>query len=212
MSSVTQSIWPIVHDERRALVADLETLRPEQWQTASLCTDWTVHEVLAHLLSLATMTPPRFLVRFARAGFDFNRYTAQQVAAERRDRPDATLQAYRRVIDCTSAPPGPKATWLGEAFVHGEDIRRPLGLHRDYPVDAVGRALESYSRSNAVIGGKTRVSGLTLRATDSDLALGSGPEVVGPVISLLLAASGRPASWKDLTGPGLDNLRSRTPH
>ncbi|MDX6302226.1 MAG: hypothetical protein QOF53_3440, partial [Nocardioidaceae bacterium] len=28
---------------------------------------------------------------------------------------------------------GPEATWLGEAFVHGEDIRRPLGIHHAYP-------------------------------------------------------------------------------
>ena len=209
---MTNDIWPTIHDERRALIADLETLRPEQWQAPSLCAGWPVHDVLAHLLSLATMTPPRFLSRVARAGFDFDRYVERQVSAERRDTPGDTLQAYRSVSDRTSAPPGLKASWLGEAFVHGEDIRRPLGLRRDYPVDAVARALEFYSRSNAIIGGKSRVAGLTLWATNADVTVGSGPEVTGPTISLLLAAAGRPASLADVDGPGVPTLRSRIPH
>jgi uncharacterized protein (TIGR03083 family) len=207
---MSESIWPVVHDERRALIADLETLSPEQWQVRSLCPDWTVHDVLAHLLSLAKMTPPRFAVRFARAGCDFDRYVAEQVVAERGDSPASTLQQYRAVVDRTSAPPGPKAGWMGETFVHAEDIRRPLGIQHHYPVDAVARALTFYSRSNAVIGGKRRVAGLTLRATDTDLTIGAGPEVAGTALALLLATSGRSTAWDELDGPGLEALRSRT--
>jgi uncharacterized protein (TIGR03083 family) len=207
---MSDSIWPVIHDERRALIADLETLSPEQWQLPSLCTDWTVHDVLAHLVSLARMTPPRFLMRFARARFDFNRYIGEQLAAERGDSPATTLDRYRRVVDRTSAPPGPKASWLGETFVHAEDIRRPLGIHRNYPADAVARALTFYTRSNLIIGGKSRVADLTLRTTDADLTIGSGPEVTGTAIALLLATSGRSASWDELDGPGLGTLKSRS--
>jgi hypothetical protein len=57
--------------------------------------------------------------------------------------------------------------------------------------------------------GRSRVAGLTLRATDTDLVVGDGPEVEGPAIALLLATSGRPAGLADLSGPGVDVLAER---
>jgi hypothetical protein len=56
---VTDSIWPTIHAERVALADDLGGLNIEQWHTPSLCTQWDVHQVLAHLLSAAKMTRPR---------------------------------------------------------------------------------------------------------------------------------------------------------
>jgi len=38
---------------------------------------------------------------------------------------------------------------------------------------------------------------------------GSGPEVTGPAIALLLAMAGRKTALDDLTGPGVALLRSR---
>ena len=207
---MSDEIWPMIHAERQALADDLTGMTDAQWQTQSLCTDWTVHQVLAHLLSAAKMTPPKFATRFAAARFNFTRFAANQVALEAADGPAATLAAFRAVRDRRSAPPGPQDTWLGEAFVHGEDIRRPLGIHRDYPSDGVIRAITLYANSNAIIGGKNRVAGLTLRATDTDFVLGSGPAVEGRAISLLLAASGRRSALAELSGSGLDTLLQRS--
>lgn len=206
---MTASIWPTVHAERVALADDLGGLSTEQWHTPSLCDEWDVHQVLAHLLASAKMTPARFLTRFASAGFSFDRFTSRQVAAESAGGPAVTLAAFHEAARRESAPPGPKDTWLGEAFVHGEDIRRPLGIARDYPVHEVARALAFYASSNAIIGGKKRVAGLTLKASDTDVSIGSGSLVEGPVISLLLAASGRPTALDELSGPGVDVLRQR---
>jgi len=206
---VTESIWPTIHAERAALAADLAHLAPEQWATPSLCTEWTVHQVLAHLLSAAKMTPLRFFTRFARAGFTFDRFTAEQVAIESAGGPAATLAAFRAAEPRRTAPPGPKDTWLGEAFVHGEDIRRPLGIAHSYPLPFVTRALAFYAHSNAIIGGRDRVAGLTLKAGDIDFSVGRGPLVEGPAVTLLLAATGRPAALDELTGPGVATLRER---
>jgi uncharacterized protein (TIGR03083 family) len=203
------SIWPTIHAERQALADDLADLTPEQWNTQSLCSDWNVHEVLAHQLSAAKMTPPKFLANFAAAGFNFDKFAAKQVAKEAVGGPAATLAAFRDVHLRQTAPPGPKETWLGEAFVHGEDIRRPLGIAHDYPLGQVTRAITFYTKSNAIIGGRDRVAGLTLKATDTDFVAGSGPVVEGPAISLLLAASGRKSALADLRGSGVDTLRSR---
>jgi len=207
---VTDSIWPTIHAERKALVDDLAGLTPEQWTTQSLCSEWNIHQVLAHQLSAAKMTPPKFFGKFAAAGFNFNKFAAKQVAVESVGGPAATLAAFRAAEPRETAPPGPKDTWLGEAFVHGEDIRRPLGITRAYPLPEVARAIALYAKSNAIIGGKTRVAGLTLKATDTNFSVGSGPLVEGPAISLLLAASGRKSALDELSGPGVEALRERS--
>ncbi len=207
---MTDSIWPTIHAERTALVDDLAGLTPEQWTTQSLCSEWNIHQVLAHQLSGAKMTPPKFFGKFAAAGFNFNKFAAKQVAVESVGGPAATLAAFRAAEPRETAPPGPKDTWLGEAFVHGEDIRRPLGITRAYPLPEVARAIALYAKSNAIIGGKTRVAGLTLKATDTDFSVGSGPLVEGPAISLLLAASGRKSALDELSGPGVEALRERS--
>jgi uncharacterized protein (TIGR03083 family) len=206
---LTDSIWPTIHAERRALADDLANLTDEQWATQSLCGEWNVHQVLAHQLTAARMTPPKFFLKLAAARFNFNRYAAKQVAIHRAGGPAATLAAFRAATLRKTAPPGPKETWLGEVFVHGEDIRRPLGITRAYPLPEVARAIALYARSNVIIGGKSRVAGLTLRATDTDFSVGTGPLVEGPAISLLLAASGRAVALDELSGPGLATLRER---
>jgi hypothetical protein len=93
--------------------------------------------------------------------------------------------------------------------VHAEDIRRPLGIAHTYPVNDVTRIAAFYRGSNLLIGGKRRAAGLTLRATDADWSAGSGPEVAGPAISLVLAITGRPAALDDLSGEGLAALNQR---
>ena len=54
------------------------------------------------------------------------------------------------------------------------------------------------------------MAGLTLRATDTDLTVGSGPVVEGPAMSLLLAATGRRAALGELSGPGVAELAKRS--
>ena len=41
---------------------------------------------------------------------------------------------------------------LGEVVVHGEDIRRPLGLHAKMATDAVVGCLEMYKGANFPVG------------------------------------------------------------
>ncbi len=49
-----------------------------------------------------------------------------------------------------------------------------------------------------------------LTATDDDVSIGDGPEVRGPVLSLLLAVSGRRVALADLDGPGVDAVAGAT--
>ena len=202
-------IWPAVHRERESLIGDLRTLTGQQWSTPSLCRGWDVHDVLAHLVDDAGTTRLGFLWTFMAAGFDFDRCNARGVTRERVADPACTLAAFRAVSGRTTSAPAAPATRLVEAIVHGEDIRRPLGIVHDHPAAPVAAALR-YQLDTSVKfgGGKERAEGLRLAATDMDLRAGDGTMVRGTAVALLLAVSGRPLGPDELAGPGAAALRS----
>jgi uncharacterized protein (TIGR03083 family) len=202
--------WDAIHHERTALAGDLAELNDEQWQTRSLCGDWTVQQVLGHMTAAAATNPPKWLVRFAGTGFRFNTLINNDIATQTAGGPAATLARFVAVENSNGHPPGPVDSWLGETMVHAEDIRQPLGIAHDYPVDALTQLADFYTGSNLLIGAKKRVAGLTLRATDADWSTGSGPEVAGPTIAIVMAMTGRTVAFDDLEGDGVSTLRGRT--
>ena len=206
----TTSPWPLIHAEREALIADLGTLTDDQWATPSLCDAWTVRDVLGHMIATTKMTPPRFFAKMAAAGFRFNNMTAKGVAAEATANPADGLANFRSHLKDTTAPPGPVEAMLGEAVIHSADIRKPLGIPHEYPEEALNRVGDFFKGSNLIVGAKQRIDGVTLRATDTGWSTGSGPEVTGPHLSLLLAMTGRSAALADLSGEGLGALKSRS--
>jgi uncharacterized protein (TIGR03083 family) len=205
----SESPWPTIHAERKALAADLGATTDTQWTTASMCPGWTVRDVLAHMTSTAAMTPGKFMGRFVASGFQFEKLQAKSLAEQNAGSGADVLQRFTALADATTHPPGPVDTWLGETIVHAEDIRRPLGIKHEYPLDDVTRAADFFRKSNLLIGGKKRATGLTLKATDTDWSAGDGPEVAGPALSIVLAITGRAPALDDLTGPGVETLRSR---
>lgn len=202
-------LWALVAAERGSLADDLAGLSAQQWSSPSLCPGWTVRHIVAHLTAAASTSPAAFMAQFAKAGFNFDKYA--NAAIERRLGADtgATLAGFRAVQGSTTAPPGPKPTWIGEVVVHSEDIRRPLGITHRYDPEALRAAADFYKGSNTLIGAKNRIAGLSLRATDQDWSTGTGPSVQGPLLSLLVAMTGRVSHVDDLSGEGSETLRSR---
>ncbi|HEX5252636.1 MAG TPA: maleylpyruvate isomerase family mycothiol-dependent enzyme [Mycobacterium sp.] len=201
--------WATIAAERGALADDLADLTPGQWDTPSLCAGWTVRDIVAHLSATASLNPATFFLGIAKAKFKFDKFANDQIAKHRGADPAATLAEFRGLQNSTSAPPGPKTSWLGEVVVHGADVRRPLGISHTYPPDAVRQAIDFYKGSNMLLGSKNRVAALALSATDDDWRHGEGEAVEGPLLSLLLAMTGRAAACDDLVGPGVPTLRSR---
>jgi uncharacterized protein (TIGR03083 family) len=200
-------VWELVRREREALVEDLAGLTDAQWELPSLCGGWTVHDVAAHLVDNARTTRLGIVVAMVRARFDFDRQNDAGVAREKGATPAETLERLRAVVGRRTTPPAPLDSRLVEEVVHGDDVRRPLGVHRDYPTETVERALAHQLRTSVGLGGgKQRAAGLRLVATDADWSHGEGPEVRGPLVSLLMVVSGRAEPLDDLTGPGLDQL------
>jgi uncharacterized protein (TIGR03083 family) len=202
-------LWGLIHQERRALASDLGNLTTEQWESPSLCSEWTVRQALAHLTATAKISTGTFFPKLIGSGFSLTRMQARDIAAEQGSSGADALARFDEVVDFSKSPPGPQPTWLGEVVVHGEDIRRPLGITHSYPVDTIEPVASFYVGSNLIIGAKKRVAGLTLRATDADWTHGDGPEVSGPIVSLVLAMTGRKAAIDDLAGEGVQTLRSR---
>lgn len=203
--------WSLVHAERRALVDDLESLSPDRWNLPSWCPGWSVHDVAAHLVDNARATTLRLAVAMVRARFDFDRQNDQGVARERGADPAETLERLRAVVERTDTPPVPLASRLVEEVVHGEDVRRPLGLRRVYAEQAVADALAYQARTSVAMGGgRQHAQDLRLVATDVDLVVGEAGEVVeGTALDLLLAVSGRTQAATALDGPGAEVLRAR---
>src|SRR5258708_28236472 len=111
----TTSPWPLIHAEREALIADLAALTDEQWATRSLCANWTVRDVLGHMIATARMTPPKFFVSMAGAGFRFNNMNAKGMAAEATAKPADGLAVFRSHLKDTTHPPGPVEAMVGGA-------------------------------------------------------------------------------------------------
>ncbi|WP_433800392.1 maleylpyruvate isomerase family mycothiol-dependent enzyme [Actinomycetospora sp. CA-084318] len=211
MTTVTTDLWPLIHAERAALADDLATLSDQQWQVRSLCTAWTVEETVAHLVAGASIGPWRWIRSVVGARFDFDRHNARRLAEHRGATPAETLTRFRAVVDSTTCPPGPVEMWLGEIVVHGGDVRRPLGLVRDVPVSTLTPLATFLAKQNSTVRSRSISEGLRLSATDGPFTAGpdDGPLVSGPTLALVMAMAGRAAFCDDLTGAGVDVLRSR---
>ncbi|RZI79973.1 MAG: maleylpyruvate isomerase family mycothiol-dependent enzyme, partial [Microbacterium sp.] len=59
-------MWDVIAEERGALADDLARLSDEQWQSESLCPEWSVRRVVGHMTATAKLTPVSFLGAFAK--------------------------------------------------------------------------------------------------------------------------------------------------
>ena len=206
--AMRSKLWANVHAERAALVKDLTDYEHLDWATPSLCTGWDVRDVVAHLAATATLSLTKFARELVVAGFRPNRIAEKQIHEGRERSALQALDALRSAIYATASPPQPTITRVIEIVVHGEDIRRPLQIAHPYDTTHIADAL-SYLSCGHRFGAKTLIHGLQLCATDADITIGHGERVEGPVVALLLAASGRRPVIDELAGPGCQLLRQR---
>lgn len=207
MRKAAAAVWQTVHSERRRLAADLSELRDEQWRLPSLCPGWDVHDVLAHLVDTARTGRLSFVHDLLTARMDFDRANENGIVREKREDPQDTINALRQAVGLTRTPPADLATRLVEAIVHGEDIRRPLGIAGSYPEAAVVQALTYQLRTPVSFGGgRERAAGLRLINRRSGAAWGQGDDVEADPLDLLLAVSGRPVNPESLKGSGTSRL------
>jgi uncharacterized protein (TIGR03083 family) len=202
--------WKQIHAGRAAMADTIEHLTPAQWSTDSLCEGWTIGQLSAHILAAAEQTGGHFAWAMVSTGFRFNAAMERDIRDRAGLPPSQIAHRLRQRTTTTNHPPAPVLAMLGEIVVHGEDLRRPLGLPSwAADDDACNACLDMYVKATFPVGGKKRIEGLRLVTTDTGWSYGTGPEVSGPAMSLILAMTGRAAGADDLTGDGAPTMRSR---
>ncbi|WP_175586034.1 maleylpyruvate isomerase family mycothiol-dependent enzyme, partial [Nocardia cyriacigeorgica] len=96
----------MTHTERAALADDLAGLDEARWARQSLCGEWTVEEVVAHLTAAASIGRVRWLLSVLGARFDFDLHNARRLAEHRGTTPAETLERFRAVVTSTTAASG----------------------------------------------------------------------------------------------------------
>ncbi|WP_026196395.1 maleylpyruvate isomerase family mycothiol-dependent enzyme [Corynebacterium lubricantis] len=207
MKMTMSEMWDYIHTERRDLAGDLCSLRATEWETPSLCPGWSVHDVLAHLTDTARTGKIAFMRSMLRARGDFHLANENGIKRWKYEDPRETLHYFLEARFTTKLPPAHPSTRLVEMIVHAEDIRRPLSIPAEYPTQGIHEALKYQLRTSASFdGGKERTQGLHLIDAENGTSFGSGDDVTGRGIDLLLAVSGRAIDPDLLTGPGAHKL------
>lgn len=204
-------LLPMIAAERRRTADLIDSLTPAQLDTPSLCGAWTVREVAGHLVSPLVEPPWRLLPLLVGAGFRPHVANARLARRVSRRPAGELAAALREHAEHRFRPP--VVGWPGQLTdlqVHGQDIRRPLGLPADLDPDRLRLSLDFLTGGRAIgFVDRRRVAGLRFEATDLGWSAGDGPVVRGPGAALLLALTGRRVALADLTGDGVPGLAAR---
>ena len=203
--------WDLIAGERRALAAELDALTDDQWATPSLCAGWAVRDVVAHLVFPMRFGMVRLMGKLAARRFDFGRLADEEARGDPRG-PDELVAALRANAEHRFHPPGfgPEAP-LTDVIIHGQDIRRPLGLPCVIDEEPMRIALDLLTSPKAARGfiARGRLPGLRFEATDLGWSHGAGATVSGPAEALAMAIAGRACALDELEGEGVAVLRGR---
>lgn len=202
--------WGMIGSERASFVEGIGSVAPGSFDRPSLCAGWSVRDVVAHITATALMTPPKFIGKLASSGFGFNKMLEKDIKSLEASNSDEELVALLATkVSSRSGPPGPPMAMLGEIVLHGEDVFRALGAYGEHPVDHLVAVADFYKTNSVLVPSKKRIAGLGLRATDAEWSAGTGPEVTGPLVALVMAMGGRKVALDDLSGEGVAVMSQR---
>lgn len=202
-------LWTLAHSERAALAEELAGLGDEQWRHDTLCGEWDVEQVVAHLTAAASLNQWQWLRSMLGARFRPDVHNQRRLTEHCGSTPAETLDRFRAVITSTTAPSQHTPAYLGEVVVHAQDIRQPLGLARTPSIEALTPVADFFAQRNFTVASRTHAADLQLRADDGPFAAGTGPLVTGPTLALVMSMAGRVPYLAELDGPGVPTLRSR---
>jgi uncharacterized protein (TIGR03083 family) len=195
--------------ERHDLREFVRSLTAQQWATESLCSGWSVADLIAHLVAwdalLLYRTRRQHLVAVLRFSALYATSLGSMTLLNRRMQRRVTGVTPDRLREVFGADDGPDLKWLfdgsnpgahlAEYVIHDQDIRRPLGLPRTIPPDRLAAALD----------GTINLPGVRLKAwrqlrrhrwqaSDLDWCRGRGAVVNSRGEELLMDLAGRPTT------------------
>jgi uncharacterized protein (TIGR03083 family) len=190
-----------VREEQAEFVSLLRALVPASWSKPSLCTEWSVRDVVVHTAAhIHNQQQDRTVI---------SRYAASSesalvawLEAPPAESTEPTYRACRRFAEIQR----------GELMIHQQDVRRALGIPRVIPRERVQGVLSFGLQPIGSLGlafGRERTKGLRLTSTENDWRWGTGKEIRGTLEALLMATAGREVALKELDGPGVAVLADR---
>jgi uncharacterized protein (TIGR03083 family) len=209
----SETTWEATRAARLALADALEGVDPASWDAPSWCSQWRVRDVVGHVTANGegAFVLHRVLPGLARHHLAVDAFLLADGRRRGAAEPAVLISRLRQAAGGRFHPPGrTPADVLGDVLVHTQDAVRPIGIACRPPNHALRIALSRIAPSKSPPS-KNRAAGIRLRARDLDWTWGTGPEVAGPALDLLLAVTGRAAALASLTGPGVSVLAARQP-
>jgi uncharacterized protein (TIGR03083 family) len=193
-------------EERRDIRRLLRELTDEQWNSPTLCGEWTVRELVAHLIAWDDLLLYRTRARHFAVLLRFSWLYAISLASM--NRLNRRLQRHVRERDAAAladrfaADDVPDLKWLfdgsnpaahlAEYVIHHQDIRRSLGMAREIPATGLVGALNGLTKLPAVRMGAARLlRRKKFEATDVEWSRGRGPIERLPGEEILMLLAGR---------------------
>ena len=208
--------WAVIGGQRRAFADLLAGLDDEQWLRPSLCAEWRIKDVAAHV-ALAPQSPGllRILAKGLRARGDLQAVNRDMAIAHAGRAPAELVAELRTLADSRRKPAITTVdNLLFDTMVHIQDVAVPLGLSVSAPLDAARHGADRVWRMGWPFWARRRLRRLRLVAVDVDWSVGEGAEIRGSVTALLLLLTGRTeAALPQLSGPGAERLAATAePH
>lgn len=204
----------LLHSNAIRFVQFAACLTDTDWGQASLCTEWSNHEVLAHLVFGYRASVAAVCLGMVRHRGSFDGANAALAVELARQRTPAEL--IDEFAELSDRPRGvgrvfPRRMLLGDHVIHELDIAFALGREPTVGTDALIAVLNTQVRvPNPFVPAAALARGLNLRATNVDWAYGdSGLTVAGGAAQLASVLAGRPWALDQLSGSGVDELRAR---
>lgn len=216
--------WVALAADRGVLADLLASLRPEQLAAPSLCAAWSVRDVAAHLLAMATVSKPAALAAYLRTGCDLDAANDALLRAAAPGSDEELVAAIRATAEARLTPPGLKAegvfcelvTHLGDIALATDRTVELPDPHLVTTLAYLARRVKGNTRftvtrhgRRTALDGHDRIAGLRLAATDVAWSFGDGPAVRGPALALIAALAGRAGALDRLAGDGVAVLHDR---
>jgi uncharacterized protein (TIGR03083 family) len=208
-------VWGCVKASRTELYDYLLTLSPEEWNKQSLCEDWFVRDVVAHLIIVYQYEVNSAILEFLKSGFRLNKFMSTTAKKNGKKDTGRLLEDFKSIINQRSIPFFvPPMNALVDTLIHEQDIRIALGHNRQIPLDLLHFIFSNWEAKNFNVGEKItgiqkRTAHLRFNANDIAVTYGSGLEVSGKAQDILLTIAGRKTSFSGLEGEGTAILGKR---
>lgn len=187
--------------ERREILELYRRLSTAEWERMTLCTLWTVRDLLAHLITNEYLL--KGLPALVTSGFNADKSNQKLIARLSHLSNEQLLEQWASMVVPKGLPAWLPDAYLADDWVHHQDVRWPLGRSRQQDPDRLRLVLAALVKSN-----RQRLSGLYLVADDLDWEYGlpDHSQVTGSAEALAMGIANRPAAQAKLSGNGIKQL------